>query len=238
MPAMFLPWILKMAANTVVMMTMSEALKRSGQPKLQNLADPAHTKIGANNMSRYDLVGADLMSLIAGDDDDFGGIGSDEGLLDALSVSGAGTSELIGSEQREGARKAIEMIKARSGVALVHNKPNRKRLMPLGFTPTTILMANVGTIPAAPQHVYRTGRLMIPSDIAFDLGVTDFKVGNQSQFVQTTEVPAALFSEVAINTGVQFDTAEVGNQLSIAVRNKDASNDVVFTAACVGLVAK
>ena len=79
---------------------------------------------------------------------------------------------------------------------------------------------------------------MIPSDIAFDLGVTDLKVGNSSQFVQTTEVPAVLFSEVAINTGVEFDTAEVGNQISVSVRNKDAVNDVTFTAAAVGTVAK
>lgn len=188
-------------------------------------------------MSRYDLIGADLMGLIAGDDDDFGGIG-DEGLLDALSVSGMGTTELIGSEQKEGARKVIQAIKNRQGVAVVQNRPNRKRRMPLGFAPTTITAALTGSIPGAPQNIYRTERLMIPSDIAFDLGVTDLKVGNQSQFVQTTEVPAALFSEVAINTAVEFDTAEVGNQISISVRNKDAVNDVVFTAAAVGTVAK
>ena len=187
----------------------------------------------------YDLVGAELEGLISGiDDDDLGGIGSDEALLDALAVSGSGTTEIIGRAMRQGAKKALQAVRAKGAMAVVQNAPNKKRRMPLGFTPTTITASSTGTIPGAPQNIYRTERLMIPSDIAFDLGVTDLKVGNSSQFVQTTEVPAVLFSEVAINTGVEFDTAEVGNQISVSVRNKDTVNDVVFTAAAVGTVAK
>lgn len=187
----------------------------------------------------YDLVGAELEGLIAGlDDDDFGGIGSDEDLLNALAVSGSGTTEIIGAAERRGAAKAVAAIRARQGAAVIQRPPSKKRRMPLGFTPTTITASSTGTIPGAPQNIYRTERLMIPSDIAFDLGIADLKVGNSSQFVQTTEVPAVLFSEVAINTGVEFDTAEVGNQISISVRNKDTVNDVVFTAAAVGTVAK
>lgn len=189
----------------------------------------------------YDLIGAELEGLIAGlDDDDFGGIGADgdEELLDALSVSGTGTTEIIGAAERRGAKRALNAIKAKRGMAVVQNSPSKKRRMPLGFAPTTVAASATGTIPGAPQNIYRTERLMIPSDIAFDLGVTDLKVGNSSQFVQTTEVPAVLFSEVAINTGVEFDTAEVGNQISVSVRNKDTVNDVVFTAAAVGTVAK
>jgi hypothetical protein len=181
------------------------------------------------------------MGLVAGlDDEDVGAIGAgdDEALLQALSVSGSGMTEIIGAAQAAGARKALAAVKAKKGMAVVENSPSRRRRMPLGFVPTTVVASGSATIPGAPQNIYRTERLMIPSDIAFDLGVTDMKVGNQSQFVQTTEVPAVLFSEVAINTGVEFDTAEVGNQISLAVRNKDTVNDVVFTAAAVGTVAK
>ncbi len=66
----------------------------------------------------------------------------------------------------------------------------------------------------------------------------DVKVGNQSQLVQSVEVPAALFSEVAIDTHVTFDTAEVGNQISVQARNKLAVGSVDFTAGMLGSIAK
>lgn len=192
-------------------------------------------------MSGYDIVGAELLGLVAGLDDDFAGsigVSDDEAYLNALSVSGSGMTEIIGAAEARGAQKALNAIKAKKGMAVVQNAPARRRRMPLGFVPTTVAASGTATIPAAPQNIFRAERLMVPSDIAFDLGVTDLKVGNQSQFAQSGEVPAVLFSEVAINTGVEFDTAEVGNQVSCAVRNKDTVNDVVFTAAAVGTVAK
>lgn len=229
---LFLPWILQVGATAVASLLVTEVLKRSGKKQPE--------KIGANTMS-YDIVGAELMGLVAGLDDDFAGsIGAtdDEAFLQALSVSGSGMTEIIGAAEARGAQKALNAIKAKKGMAVVQNAPARRRRMPLGFVPTTVAASGIATIPAAPQNIFRAERLMIPSDIAFDLGVTDLKVGNQSQFAQSGEVPAVLFSEVAINTGVEFDTAEVGNQVSCAVRNKDTVNDVVFTAAAVGTVAK
>lgn len=190
----------------------------------------------------YDIIGAEIESLIAGlDDDDEGGIGSDESLLDALSVSGTGTSEIIGAERRgmrRGAQAAVKAIAQRNAGAVIDRGASKRRKMPIGFTPTTIVANGSGVIPGNPQNLYRTERIIVPSDIAFDLGITDLKVGNQSQFAQSSEVPAVIFSEVAVSTGVEFDTAEVGNQISIAVRNKDAVNAVDFTAAAVGTVAK
>ena len=187
----------------------------------------------------FDIVGASLENLIAGlDDDSFGGIGSDESLLDALSISGSGTTDIIGAAERRGAQKAVAAIAAKRGAAVVDRGVSKRRRMPIGFAPTAIAAASSGTIPGQPQNLFRTERLVIPSDIAFDLGITDLKVGNQSQFAQSNEVPAVLFSEVAINTGVEFDTAEVGNQISIICRNKDAVNAIEFTAAAVGTVAK
>jgi len=229
-----LPFIFKTGASALAFMTVTEALKRSG-------SDPAKqattTKV-AGNMS-FDIVGASLENLIAGlDDDSFGGIGSDESLLDALSISGSGTTDIIGAAERRGAQKAVAAIAAKRGAAVVDRGVSKRRRMPIGFAPTAIAAASSGTIPGQPQNLFRTERLVIPSDIAFDLGITDLKVGNQSQFAQSNEVPAVLFSEVAINTGVEFDTAEVGNQISIICRNKDAVNAIEFTAAAVGTVAK
>lgn len=199
-------------------------------------------------MSAFDIVGDD--------DDDYGSIGMDPqfvgaddmsflnslvsgDVLDAL-VSGDGTSEIIGAvKKQQNAKKqaALRQLAMRSAGAVVKRGLDRRRRYPLGVVPTTVTSGNVVTIPTTPQNLFRPERLVIPSDIAFDIGVTDVKVGNQSQFVETSEVPGSLFSEVAINTGVTFDTAEIGNQISVALRNKSLS-DVEFTAGFVGTIAK
>ena len=201
-------------------------------------------------MSAFDIVGDD-----DDDDDGYGSIGmepqfvgSDDmsflnslvsGDLDAL-ISGDGTSEIIGAVKKKvNAKKqaALRQLAMRSAGAVVKRGLDRRRRYPLGVVPTTITSGDNATIPTTPQNLFRPERLVIPSDIAFDIGVTDVKVGNQSQFVETSEVPGSLFSEVAINTGVTFDTAEIGNQISVALRNKSLA-DVEFTAGFVGTIAK
>lgn len=190
-----------------------------------------------DNMA-YDIVGDEY------DDDDFGGIGADllvgadDELLDAL-VSGDGSSEIIGASRGSAAkRKALARAIAKRGAgAVVHRELDRRRRYPLGFTVTSVGAGASATIAALPQALFRSERLVLPSDIAFDLGVTDVKVGNTSQFAQNAEVPGAIFSEVAIDTRVGFDTAEVGNQISVAVRNKTLAA-VEFTAALIGTIAK
>ena len=222
-------------------------LSQSGQTGLVGAEPPSSNtvQIGANIMSGYDLVG----------DDDFGSIGEDfigqDGdLLEALAISGmddeiisgAGDTEIVGGRRRSGGRSAaraqeLRRLVQKNAGAVINRGLDRRRRYPLGFIPTTITAGTSLAIPSAPQNLFRPERLVIPSDIAFDLGLRDIKVGNQSQLVQSAEVPAALFSEVAINTGVTFDTAEVGNQVSVDMRNKSAA-DLEFSAGLVGTIAK
>lgn len=187
-------------------------------------------------------IGADLM---------FGADDSD--ILEALSVSGDGSSEIIGSEYdivgaeligaaaRAGnpkAKAALAKIAMRNAGAVIKNDLKNRRRYPLGFVPTEVDAGDSATIPAAPQNLFRAERLVIPSDIAFDFGIQDIKVGNQSQFAQSVEVPGAVFTEVSIDTNVTFDTAEIGNQISILVRNKGTEDNLEFTAAALGTIAK
>jgi len=218
-----------------------DAIRHSAAP----IQEPSN-KEGNAKMS-YDLIGTDDLF---DDDDDVGAIGSDdEELLEEL-VSGLGDSEIVGEDDdddlivgarrrrsRGRARSAAKKIASRRAAAVVRSGLNKRRRYPLGFIPTSIATGITTSVPASPQNLYRAERLVIPSDIAFDLGITDIKVGNQSQFVQNVEVPAAIFSEVAIDTAVHFDTAEVGNQVSVAARNKSATT-VQFTAALIGTAAK
>ena len=197
---------------------------------------------------------------IMGDDDDFGEIGAELDL-----VAGMGTSEIIGEDDEIGDedllhalsigaarrghhRKASALKKAASklteyrkidpsAVAIRQRDLTKRRRFPLGFQPTTVLAGSTSNIPAAPQDMFRPERLVIPSDIAFDFGVQDVKVGNTSQLVSGGEVPAALFTEVAIDTHVHFKTAEIGNQMSVSVRNKTGAS-IEFSAGVVGTVVQ
>lgn len=233
------------------------ALQRSGKKPLYGaVTNNKQSKIGGIMPGGYELVGHDDDY-----DDDLGSIGAeligleDEDLLEALSVSGddyedddiisgAGDSEIVGRDRRRRggrrmSRKAAELRKLiqRNAGAVVNRGLNRRRRYPLGFVPTAIAAGLQDSIPASPQNLFRPERLVLPSDIAFDLGVRDIKVGNQSQLAQSVEVPGALFSEVAINTGVTFDTAEVGNQISVDVINNSGAS-VTFSAGIVGTLAK
>lgn len=185
----------------------------------------------------YDILGGGIgydASLI-GDDPD--------ALLEALAVSGYGdllvsgdgSSEIIGNAAAHS--PAMKQIAMRNAGAVVQRELDRRRRYPLGVVPTSITAGTQSQIPASPQNLFRPERLVVPSDIAFDSGVVDIKVGNVSQFVQSAEVPGALFSEVAINTGVNFDTAEIGNQISATIRNKSGAT-IEFSAGFVGTIAK
>ena len=160
-------------------------------------------------------------------------------------VGGDGSSEIIGADLigaaaagNARAKAALHKIAMRNAGAVIKNDLKNRRRYPLGFVPTEVDAGDAATIPAAPQNLFRPERLVIPSDICFDFGVQDIKVGNQSQFAQSVEVPAAVFSEVSIDTNVTFDTAEVGNQISILVRNKGTTDNLEFTAAALGTIAK
>lgn len=202
----------------------------------------SYTKMGGYELvgyggSDFGAVGADL--LLSGVEDLIGESEEDT-LLDALAVSGAGDTDIIGAvkaAKKAKASAALKQLAMRNAGAVMKRGLDRRRRYPLGFVPTSIAAATSSAIPAAPQNLFRPERLVIPSDIAFDSGVRDIKVGNQSQLVQSVEVPGALFSEVAINTGVTFDTAEVGNQVSVDIRNKSALA-FEFSAGLVGTIAK
>jgi hypothetical protein len=220
----------------------AETVRHRIEQKKLEATDHKQAATTVGGQMSYDIVGDDFAGSI-GAELLMGGSDDDE-LLQALAVSGLGDSEIIGSmigasspQQKARAKAAIRKIAMKNAAGVVQTGLNRRRRYPLGFVPTDILTTASELVPAAPQNLYRPERLVIPSDIAFDIGVRDIKVGNQSQLVQSVEVPGSIFSEVAIDTDVAFDTAEVGNQVSVDARNKSGAT-VEFSAALIGTVAK
>lgn len=223
----------------------SLALNVLARPRGAAPSNPENTHIKGYPMS-YDILGGSIgydASLIGDDPDALLEALAVNGMPDHMLVGGDGSSEIIGAlvgaaqNGNAKARAALAKIAQRNAGAVVQRDLDRRRRYPLGVVPTTITAGTQSQIPASPQNLFRPERLVIPSDIAFDSGVVDIKVGNTSQFVQSAEVPGALFSEVAINTGVNFDTAEIGNQISATIRNKTASS-IEFSAGFVGTIAK
>lgn len=105
---------------------------------------------------------------------------------------------------------------------------------PLGFTRTTIAAgANVGII-ATPQMPYQGQCLIIPSDIAGQILVTDIKVGQQSQLVGTGPLPGRMFSEASeAQCQLDLDPAQVNQPITLFVTNTSGGN-IDFTAGLIG----
>lgn len=194
-------------------------------------------------MDEYDIIGA-----LYDDDDDEGYVGADdydvigEDWDDDDVIEGAEQMDIVGARRprrrkiRRRGRVAREVLARAAAVVQGSPLTSRRRYL-LGFAITPLTAGASQDIPGQPQNLFRGERLVIPSDIGFDIGIEGITVGTQSQFAQSVEVPGAVFSEVAVNTEVMFDTAQIGNQISINARNKGADT-LNFTAAMLGTLAK
>jgi hypothetical protein len=144
--------------------------------------------------------------------------------LDAL-VSG---DEIIGATTH----------KPRSGLhaQVVNRAPDRLRRMTIGFGTTAVTTGQSVTISITPQETFRPERMIIPSSIAADYSITDIKVGQRSQLVASGAIPAMVYSEVSVDSYVHWDTANVGNTISLTITNNGAGT-TNFVGALHGTVA-
>lgn len=166
------------------------------------------------------LIGRDdLLNLIQGDD-----------IADMLAVSGRyeimGDDDLavpghnavsLNQSQRD---NVAERIMARNAKLLRDVPPTASRTFPIGFVSDgTILPGDSATIVSRPQIIFRGERLVVPSDLAGDFTIDDFKVGKDSQFVSEGPIPARALQENAWGVYFQLDTAQISQNLVISVTN-------------------
>ncbi len=111
-----------------------------------------------------------------------------------------------------------------------------RRRYPLGFKSVVIEPGKVEVVSATPKTMFRLERLYIPSTIAHDVSIVNITVGNQWQ-MDGSPLPGAMFSEVAEDAGIVFDTAEVDDDISLHVRN-DTGHSLPFSASAVGSVVR
>jgi len=153
-------------------------------------------------------------------------------------MSAAGAADSMPSKLQ---RLAQTMRMAREvdprAVSVVDRPATRRREYPLGFesiTPGGIAgLGGTEVVRADPQISFRGERFVVPSDISLFFSIDDIIVGKNSQFVSSGPIPASTFSEVAVGVRLNLDTANVGNLISIRVRNI-GPDPLVFRATLIG----
>lgn len=92
----------------------------------------------------------------------------------------------------------------------------------LPFTPIMLEPDHAVQATAKPQVAnFRPDRLHIGGgqDVAADFIVENISIRNRSQFAQAGGIPADMFAATAIDAFVSFDSAGIGDDITITVRN-------------------
>lgn len=126
-----------------------------------------------------------------------------------------------------------------NGTYLVDGQPTQTRQWPLPLSRLSLQGGATGTASATAQLMCRPVRLFIGVsgiDIA-DLSITDIFVGQRSQLINGGggSLPADMFNNVAVDSLVNFDTAQIGNQIAVKYENEDGDTVAVVrtTLNCV-----
>lgn len=120
---------------------------------------------------------------------------------------------------------------------LVNVDPNHYYEQPLGFAALAIATVTVATATSKPQAVFRPTRLLVTSVNAAKFTISNIRIGTDSQLVGTTDMPAQVYSELAVGAAFLLGTANIGIEISIDVKNNDTvSQD--FRAVLMGQTFK
>lgn len=183
------------------------------------------------------------MTLYIGDDDDLDGsydgddiVGDDDGLEEIFGT------DIIGADNGTAAlqnriRKltaALKVQRVTGNKKIVSGSPKIMRLQILPLPVTNILHTATETVSAQPQRDFRVERLIVPSFCARYFSITSFTVGQDNQFVAAGEVSAQAFSEVAVGSRLEGNTANIGNLIVLTVKNIDTTNDYDFYSSISG----
>lgn len=121
-------------------------------------------------------------------------------------------------------------------VAVVPRAYTKGRVFAQGFGPVVIAAGGTANIIVQPQVTFKGNRLGIPSDIAGAILVNQILVGQASQLPSANPLPGRMFTEFSVDSGINFDTAQISQQIALNVTNTSGA-PVTFTAWLKGYVA-
>lgn len=184
------------------------------------------------------------------DDDDVSGqeiIGLDE-IIGEMGAIGESLDDVLEAIEGEEPHKAVNKVKKLAkkmsqlrdidpnAIAVQNRQPSRRRYWHAPFPATAFAAAATTALQMQPQELFRTERMFIPSQVAQDYNVTQLFVGQKNQLLVAGEINGSVFSEVAIRSFLNLDTANVGNTVTLTLRNDGLTQttprpDLLGTAA-------
>jgi hypothetical protein len=145
------------------------------------------------------------------------------------------------ARQAAGVRNATRELAMRHAQAVVPRDYTRGRKLWQGIGsnpqdannggPTAVPAGASFTFQAQPQIPFKPDRFFVMSALsANNFLITDVKVGQQSMFASSNGVPASVFAENSVDSVINFDTAQISQQLIVAVVNISTSTAPFFAA--------
>lgn len=168
----------------------------------------------------YDIIGTEL----AGDHD-------------MMALLAGADSPLANAAPAQQVALARQIAMRGSPAVVVNRAPTKSRLYPQGFGPTTIAAGATVNIIVQPQVAFKGKRLVIPSDFAGAVLVNDIKIGNNSQLPSSNPLPGRAFTEMAFGVNIDFDTAQISQQISMSITNTSGAS-ITFSACIFGIAVQ
>lgn len=183
----------------------------------------------------YDLVAADDILAGYGQPRYFSGHGVGTQLA---GYGQAGYDLLAGAEggAPPSAAQGLAQVALNHAVAVVPRAYTKGRVFAQGFGPVAIASGGTANIIVQPQVTFKGSRLGIPSDIAGAIMVNQILVGQASQLPSANPLPGRMFTEFSVDSGINFDTAQVSQQIALNVTNTSGAT-VTFMAWLKGYCA-
>lgn len=126
-----------------------------------------------------------------------------------------------------------ERLEGPESSANVTSDNSFKKEYVLGFDMTEIPPDQIISVVKRPQVVFRPERVVIPSEIGKNFMIVDIKVGRNSQFIASGDVPGITFSEQAFGVRLKMDVCQISMDVLLVVRNI-TSEPKNFTVAIIG----
>lgn len=194
--------------------------------------------LGQPTMQYPQIVGANPWAQIAGLGNQNNGMSNFPGVagMDGLDRFAYAGLDMNDPSVQQAVNAAIAQKLASTSVLTTMGAPTKARQFPLGFDSGAILIPALGTASVInnPQVVFKTERLVVPSDIGGSFVIDDVIVGKNSQFASNAVgIPARTFDERGVGVGLAGDTAQISQNVIIKVTNTSGA-PARFRATIIG----
>lgn len=180
--------------------------------------------IGAEDILGYDIAtGADIDSLLGADIF----TGADAAPSNALTRAAGGLAARK--------RQMLQQLAMRHATALTPRAMTKSREYTLGFSgaPVAIAGGTSQVLKASPQVPFKARRLIIPSDVAGALVITNFVIGKNPVLVSADPVAARAYTELGVGVDLNCDTAQISQLISLSMQNTSGAS-VSVTPTLIG----